>query len=74
MADRLTTCFLRTLLALTVVALAGAVAEHVIGGRFAAATYVVAYLVWALSEARITVGATLPSANRTTRLVSPGRG
>jgi protein-S-isoprenylcysteine O-methyltransferase Ste14 len=67
MADRLTTCFLRTLLALTVVALAGAVAEHVIGGRFAAATYVVAYLVWALSEARITVGTPNQSAaeNRT---------
>jgi protein-S-isoprenylcysteine O-methyltransferase Ste14 len=67
MADRLTTYFLRTLLALTVVALAGAVAAHVIGGHFAAAAYVAAYLVWVLSEARITVGTPSQSAaeNRT---------
>jgi protein-S-isoprenylcysteine O-methyltransferase Ste14 len=57
MADRLTTYFLRLLLALTVVALAGAVAAHVLGGRFAAAGFVVAYLAWMLSEARITAGA-----------------
>lgn len=56
LADRLTTYFLRTLLALTAVALAGAAVEHVIGGRFAAAAFVVAYLGWALSESRITVG------------------
>jgi len=67
MADRLTTYVLRTLLVLTVVALAGAVAAHVIGGRFAAAAYVVAYLVWVLLEARITVGTPSQSAaeNRT---------
>jgi protein-S-isoprenylcysteine O-methyltransferase Ste14 len=55
-ADRLTSYFLRTLLVLALIALAGAVAVHVIGGRFAAAAYVVAYLVWGLSETRITVG------------------
>ena len=67
LADRLTTDILRTLLALTAVALAGAVAAHVIGGRFAAAAFVVAYLAWALSEARITVGTPTQSAaeNRT---------
>ena len=67
LADRLTTYFLRTLLALTAVALAGAVAAQVIGGRFAAAAFVVAYLGWALSEARITVGTPSQSAaeNRT---------
>ena len=67
MADRLTTYVLRTLLALIVVALAGAVAAHAIGGRFAAATFVVAYLVWVLSEARVTVGTPSQSAaeNRT---------
>jgi protein-S-isoprenylcysteine O-methyltransferase Ste14 len=67
MADRLTTYVLRTLLALTIVALAGAVAAQDNGGRVAAATYVVAYLVWLLSEARITVGAPSQSAaeNRT---------
>jgi protein-S-isoprenylcysteine O-methyltransferase Ste14 len=67
MADRLITCVLRALLALTVVALAGAVAAHAIGGRYAAATYVVAYLVWMLSEARITTGTPSQSAaeNRT---------
>jgi protein-S-isoprenylcysteine O-methyltransferase Ste14 len=67
MADRLTTHFLRLLLALTVVALADAAARHAVGGRFAAASFVVAYLVWMLSEARITVGAPSQSAaeNRT---------
>ena len=66
-ADRLTTYFLRTLLMLTAVALAGAVAAHVIGGCFAAAAFVFAYLGWALSEARITVGTPSQSAaeNRT---------
>jgi protein-S-isoprenylcysteine O-methyltransferase Ste14 len=54
-------------LAVTVVALAGAVAAQAIGGRFAAATYVITYLVWVLSEARITVGKPSQSAaeNRT---------
>jgi protein-S-isoprenylcysteine O-methyltransferase Ste14 len=67
LADRLTTHFLRTLLVLTAVALAGAVAAHAIGGCFAAAAFVVAYLGWALSEARITVGTPSQSAaeNRT---------
>ena len=67
LADRLTTYFLRTLLVLTAVALAGAVAAHAIGGCFAAAAFVVAYLGWALSEARITVGTPSQSAaeNRT---------
>jgi len=67
LADRLTTYLLRTLFVLTTVALAGAVVAHVIGGRFAAAAFVVAYLGWALSEARITVGTPGQSAaeNRT---------
>lgn len=65
--DRLVTYVLRTLLALTVVALAGAVAAHAIGGSVVATTYVVAYLGWVLSEARITVGTPSQSAaeNRT---------
>jgi protein-S-isoprenylcysteine O-methyltransferase Ste14 len=67
LADRLTTYILRTLLVLTAVALAGAVAAHVFGGCFAGAAFVVAYLGWALSEARITVGTPSQSAaeNRT---------
>jgi len=67
MADRLTTYVLRTLLALTCVALAGAATAHAAGGRFAAATFVIAYLIWMLSEARITVGTTdqSPAENRT---------
>lgn len=67
MADRLTTCVLRTLLALIVVALAGAVWAHATGGRIAAAAFVAAYLGWVLSEARITVGTPSRSAaeNRT---------
>lgn len=60
--EALTTYFLRSLLALAVVALAGAVALQVISGRFAAAAYAVAYLVWVLSEARITVGSPRQSA------------
>lgn len=69
MADRLITYVLRALLALTVVALAGAVAAHAIGGRYAAATYVVAYLVWMLSEARITIGTPSQSAAENHTLV-----
>ncbi len=67
MADRVTTYFLRLLLTLTVVALTGAVAAHVLDGRFAAAGFVVAYLAWMLSEARITAGTPSQSAaeNRT---------
>jgi protein-S-isoprenylcysteine O-methyltransferase Ste14 len=53
-ADQLTTYFLRLLLALAVVALAGAVVTHVLGGRFAAAAFVIAYLAWMMSETRIT--------------------
>ncbi len=66
-SDRLTTCCLRTLLALSVVALAGAVATHIIGGHVAAAALVLAYVAWILSEARITVGTPRQSAaeNRT---------
>jgi protein-S-isoprenylcysteine O-methyltransferase Ste14 len=69
MADRLITYVLRTLLALTVVALAGAVAAHAIGGHVVATTYVVAYLVWVLSEARITVGTPSQSAAENHTLV-----
>lgn len=67
MADRLTTYFLRALLALTVVGLSGAVTAHLVGGRFGAAALVAAYVVWVLSEARITVGTPSQSAaeNRT---------
>ena len=67
LADRLTTYFLPTLLVLTAVALAGAVAANAIGGYFAAAAFVLAYLGWALSEARVTVGTPSQSAaeNRT---------
>lgn len=66
-ADRLATHFLRLLLAVTVVLLADATAVHVVNGCFAAAGFVGAYLVWMLSEARITTGAPRQSAaeNRT---------
>lgn len=66
-ADRLTTYVLRTLFALIVVALAGAVAAQAIGGRIAAATFVVAYLAWVLSETPTTIGTPSESAaeNRT---------
>lgn len=67
MADRLTTYYLRLVLALTVVTLAGAVAYHVRDGRFAAAGFIIAYLLWMLSEARISAGTPIQSAveNRT---------
>lgn len=67
MADRLTTYFLRLLLAVTVVPLADAAAAHVVSGRFVAAGFVLAYLVWMLSETRITAGTPTQSAaeNRT---------
>lgn len=66
-ADRLTTHVLRALLALTTLALAVAAAVHAAGGRIAAMTFVIAYLVWVLSEARITAGTPSKSAaeNRT---------
>ena len=69
MTDRLTTYILRTLLALTAIGLIVAVAAHVIGGRLAAAAFVAAYLVWMLSEARITVGTPNQSAAETRTLV-----
>ncbi|MCV7283055.1 isoprenylcysteine carboxylmethyltransferase family protein [Mycolicibacterium flavescens] len=66
-ADRLTTRLLRALLVSTAGALVGALAVHAIGGRFAAAAFVGAYLGWLLSEARITAGTPRESAaeNRT---------
>ena len=69
MADRLTTYVLRALLALTVAALAGAAAAQATGGRYAAATFVVAYLAWVLSEVRITVGTPNRSPAETRTLV-----
>jgi len=68
-ADRLTTRFLRLLLALTVVALAGAVAVQIVSGRVAAAAFVAAYLAWMLSEARITAGTPRQSATENRTLV-----
>ncbi len=67
MTDRVAMYILRTLLALTAIGLAIAVAAHLVGGRLAAAAFVAAYLVWMLSEARITVGTPSQSAaeNRT---------
>jgi len=60
---------LRTLLALTAIGLTIAVAAHLVGGRLAAAAFVAAYLVWVLSEARITVGTPTHSAAETRTLV-----
>jgi protein-S-isoprenylcysteine O-methyltransferase Ste14 len=67
MTDRVTMHILRTLLALTAIGLSIAVAAHLVGGRLAAAAFVAAYLVWLLSEARITVGTPtqLAAENRT---------
>ncbi len=67
MTDRVAMYILRTLLALTAIGLAIAVAAHLVGGRLAAAAFVAAYLVWVLSEARITAGTPTQSAaeNRT---------
>jgi len=69
MTDRLTTFILRNLLALTTIGLAIAVAAHLAGGRLAAAAFVAAYLVWLLSEARITAGTPTQSAAETRTLV-----
>jgi protein-S-isoprenylcysteine O-methyltransferase Ste14 len=69
MTDRLTTYILRTLLALTTIGLVVAVVAHVIGGRLVAASFVAAYLVWMLSEARITVGTSNQSAAESRTLV-----
>ncbi|WP_101952376.1 isoprenylcysteine carboxylmethyltransferase family protein [Mycobacterium sp. 3519A] len=69
MTDRLATYILRNLLVLTTIGLAIAVAAHLAGGRLAAAAFVAAYLVWLLSEARITVGTPTQSAAETRTLV-----
>lgn len=69
MTDRVATYILRTLLALTAIGLTIAVAAHLVGGRLAAAAFVAAYLVWMLSEARITVGTPIQSAAETRTLV-----
>ena len=69
MTDRVTMCILRVLLALTAIGLTIAVAAHLAGGRLAAAAFVAAYLVWVLSEARITVGTPTQSAAETRTLV-----
>jgi protein-S-isoprenylcysteine O-methyltransferase Ste14 len=60
---------LRTLLALTAIGLTIAVAAHLADGRLAAAAFVAAYLVWLLSEARITVGTPTQSVAETRTLV-----
>ena len=69
MTDRVAMYILRTLLALTAIGLAIAVAAHLVGGRPAAAVFVAAYLAWVLSEARITVGTPTQSAAETRTLV-----
>jgi len=69
MTDRVAVYILRTLLALTAVGLTIAVAAHLVGGRLGAAAFVAAYLVWVLSEARITVGTPTQSAAETRTLV-----
>ncbi|MDO3635218.1 methyltransferase family protein [Mycolicibacterium arseniciresistens] len=69
MTDRVATYILRTLLALSAIGLTTAVAAHLVGGRPAPAAFVAAYLVWMLSEARITVGTPTQSAAETRTLV-----
>ncbi|PJE04141.1 isoprenylcysteine carboxylmethyltransferase family protein [Mycobacterium sp.] len=69
MTDRVAMYILRTLLALTAFGLTIAVAAHFVGGRTAAAPFVAAYLVWVLSEARITAGTPTQSAAETRTLV-----
>jgi protein-S-isoprenylcysteine O-methyltransferase Ste14 len=69
MTDRVAVYILRTLLALTVTGLTIAVAAQLVGGRLAAAAFIAAYLVWVLSEARITVGTPTQSAAETRTLV-----
>ena len=69
MTDRVAMYILRTLLALTAIGLTIAVAAHLVGGRLAAAAFVAAYVVWVLSEARITVGTPTQSAAETRTLV-----
>ncbi len=69
MTDRVATPILRTLLALAAIGLAVAVVAQLVGGRPAAATFVAAYLVWMISEARITAGTPTQSAAETRTLV-----
>ena len=69
MTDRVAMYILRTLLALTAIGLTIAAAAHLVGGRLAAAAFVTAYLVWLLSETRITVGIPTQSAAETRTLV-----
>lgn len=69
MTDRVATYILRTLLALSIIGLAIAVAAHLFGGRVGPAAFVAAYLVWMLSEARITAGTPTQSAAETRTLV-----
>jgi len=69
MTDRVTMYILRTLLALTAIGLTIAAAAHLVAGHFAAAAFVAAYLVWLLSEARITIGTPTQSAAETRTLV-----
>jgi protein-S-isoprenylcysteine O-methyltransferase Ste14 len=69
MTDRVAMYILRALLALTTIGLVIAIAAHLVGGRLAAAAFVAAYLVWVLSEARITVGTPTQSAAETRTLV-----
>ena len=69
MTDRVAMYILRTLLALTAIGLAIAVAAHLVGGRLAAAAFVAAYLVWVHSEARITARTPTQSAAETRTLV-----
>jgi protein-S-isoprenylcysteine O-methyltransferase Ste14 len=72
MTDRLATHILRNLLVLTIFGLTVAVAAHLAGRCPGAAAFVAAYLVWVLSEARITVGTPTQSPAETRTLVPYG--
>lgn len=69
MTDRVAMHILRTLLVMATFGLTIAVAVHLADGRPAAAAFVAAYLVWVLSEARITAGTPTQSAAETRTLV-----
>ena len=69
MSDRAAMYVLRILLVLSAVGLTIAVIGHLLGGRLTAAAFVAAYLVWLLSEARITVGTPTERAAETRTLV-----
>ena len=69
MTDRVTVYILRTLLVLTAIGLLIAVAAHLAGGHVPAAAFVAAYLVWLLSEVRISVGTPTQSPAETRTLV-----